>query len=887
MPSAAASGLPLPHSTHSSEGIATGAEGIATGAVAPAEGMAAGPKAQRGRAAEMVTVSGMGVVSVLNYAYTLALVWLLPAREYAVVGSASALLLICGTISAASVPWVLAREVARGRHDPAARRAAVSFCLLGTVVESLLAGGATAAIASSYGGGAVVSAVLASVVTIFSAATVVGYLQGMQRFNAIASLRVAEVAVKVAVGLALVSLGAGAAGAIAGFAAGAAFVMIIGGAAVVPDLRIMRSALVDRRLWGAAGGLLSVQAGVAIVASADIVIASIVVSDRRHLATYLVAQVLARIPIYVGTGLSMVVFPRLAAAAASTRRQPAAGALTSDPALALSSTTVARDTLRLFLVVCVPIAVAVGTLPGPLAAVIFPGRYGDVESILAWTAAGGVAMGTINLVTTFFQAADEFFRPSLVLAAGVVVQSGFVVAGIETAGIYGLAVAAAAGGALVAAALWLSMRQRWPGSGRGLLRPSAGALMLALPLVALRGSPEAWLVWAVAGVGLPALLALYRFKSQVPSNTRRPQVLHLALEDPKRPGAGGGSVRTQEVNRRLADEFEITVVCARYRSSRSRIEEGVRYVHVGLPLGYLPSILAYFACIPYALVRFPSDLVVEDFAAPFSSVAVPLLTGRPVVAVVQWLFAKEKALQYRVPFHWVERAGARSHVEMVAVSEDLACSLRRINPSARVTVVANGLSDAAFLPRERERSGVVYLGRLEVAQKGLDLGLRAFARAAHRVDDDLTLAGDGPDRAALEALAAELGIGDRVHFLGRIAYEDRFDFLAGASLVVMPSRYETFGMVAAEAMAQGTPVLAFDIPCLRALVNSNTGKVVPAFDVEAFADSLTELLADPGRRRALGEQAKLQVAELRWDELAPRQAEIYRAVLGRRYGSTT
>ena len=135
-------------------------------------------------------------------------------------------------------------------------------------------------------------------------------------------------------------------------------------------------------------------------------------------------------------------------------------------------------------------------------------------------------------------------------------------------------------------------------------------------------------------------------------------------------------MRTHEISRRLAQEFDITIVCARYRGATRRVQDGVRYVHVGLPLGYFGSLLCYFAALPWALLRYDSELVVEDFAAPFSSVAIGYLTRRPVIGVAQWLFAADKARQYHLPFHVVERIGLRSHRRIIAVSEDMAETVR-------------------------------------------------------------------------------------------------------------------------------------------------------------------------------------------------------------------
>ena len=278
-------------------------------------------------------------------------------------------------------------------------------------------------------------------------------------------------------------------------------------------------------------------------------------------------------------------------------------------------------------------------------------------------------------------------------------------------------------------------------------------------------------------------------------------------------------------------------------------------------------------------MRYPSDLVVEDFAAPFSSVAVPWLTSRPVIGVVQWLFAQQKTAEYGIPFHFVERIGLASHRTLVAVSEDLANELRRRNPRAQVSVIQNGLPDEAFLTRRRPRNDILYLGRLEIAQKGLDILLHAFARIADYTGRTLTIAGSGPDEVRIRALAYSLGVGDRVYFSGRVSPSDRFDLLASAELVAMPSRYETFGMVAAEAVAVGTPVVAFDIPCLRSILSPTSGVLVPAFDTNAFAAALVRVLNDDQLKWGLSDSGKATVSHLRWDGLAAVQETLYSHVL--------
>jgi amino acid adenylation domain-containing protein len=807
---------------------------------------------------EAVVVSATGAVSLLNYAYTLILLWMLPTREFAEAGSISALLLICGTIAGAALPWVLAQEVLRAGPDRTRRRLAVSFCLFATVLQGAGAGVATCLIVVHYAHGWVLPASFAAAFMIFMGATATGFFQGQQRFRLIAVLKVSEVVVKIATGVALIALGAGASGAVVGFALGATVVVVVGVASMARDFQWSWRAVAGRHLWAATQGLMAIQVGVALLASMDVVIGSLVLGTTPALATYQAANILGRIPVFIGSALSIVVFPRLIAA----RRHPRA---------------MVRESLVLYAMLCVPIALGIASMPATLVDGLFPSRYGDVGAILPWSALGGLMMGAVNLTTTYFQATGHFRRTTTLLTFGVALCAGLEVSGLRLGGVVGLAVAVAVGGAVVTAVLLREAARVWPGVLHGTWRPCLIAVAGCLPLLLLRHHLVVWCVWVV-GCGLHfCLRSLLRLTSGgTPDGSGRPRVLHLGYEDPRRPGAGGGSVRTHEINRRLAADFDITVVCARYRGARPRVEDGVRYVHAGVPGADFPERLTYFAALPLVLLRYPSDVVVEDFGAPFSSVAVPWMTGRPVVGVVQWLFAREKSLQYHLPFHWVEALGVRSHRAMIAVSDDLGAALAARNPSAEVTVVANGLDAAAFEHYDRERTGIAYLGRLEIAQKGLDLLIEAYARIAGAVDQDLFLAGDGPDRPALVELAGELGVGDRVHFVGRVDAADRFAWLAGADLVAMPSRYETFGMVAAEALAVGTPVVAFDIPCLRALVDADVGARVPAFDVGAFAEAVRALAVDAGLRRRLGDRGPERVGDLRWDELARQQADVYR-----------
>lgn len=368
-------------------------------------------------------------------------------------------------------------------------------------------------------------------------------------------------------------------------------------------------------------------------------------------------------------------------------------------------------------------------------------------------------------------------------------------------------------------------------------------------------------------------------------------VLHLGFEHPHQPGAGGGSRRTHEIDRRIvAAGHRVTVLTTTYPGAREAVHDGVRYVPVGPEVGVrrgasrLTRLLGYVAGLPLAVRRHrrDADLVVEDFFAPFSSMAAPRWSGRPTVGLVQWLHARDKARQYKLPLHWIERAGARSHRRLVAVSEGTAQRLRAMNPRARVDVVGNGIDPELFTPPARVGRDVVFLGRLELHGKGLDLLLTAWAAICDEVEGDLVVAGGGPEEPRVRRFAEKLGVGDRIRFVGWCSGRDKVELLAGARLVVVPSRHETFGLVALEALAAATPVVAFDIPCLREVVPPGVGWTVPAFDGDALATRLVDLLTAPDATETLaaaGAQGREFARAFDWDALAAAQLAIFREVV--------
>ena len=208
---------------------------------------------------------------------------------------------------------------------------------------------------------------------------------------------------------------------------------------------------------------------------------------------------------------------------------------------------------------------------------------------------------------------------------------------------------------------------------------------------------------------------------------------------------------------------------------------------------------------------------------------------------------------------------------------------------APIRVVPNGV-DRSLTERSVNPPGVghfwLYLGRLAVSHKGLDLLLRAYARLAHRSDSHpppLVIA--GPDfrggREYLERLAFQLGVSDRVLFRGQCFGEQKWELLADAQALLLPSRWEGFPIVLTEAMALGRPVLTTDGTTLAGFVRANDAGWVVTSDVASIADGLRAICqSSPDVLDGKGIHGRHVVADqFTWGPVAEETMAVYKYAL--------
>jgi glycosyltransferase involved in cell wall biosynthesis len=218
----------------------------------------------------------------------------------------------------------------------------------------------------------------------------------------------------------------------------------------------------------------------------------------------------------------------------------------------------------------------------------------------------------------------------------------------------------------------------------------------------------------------------------------------------------------------------------------------------------------------------------------------------------------------RLMFHAARAVICVSDAERDAIVRDFPATADRTH------VIPNGVDTAAVRsarPFAGQRRTILSLGRLE-RYKRVTVLLRALP--AIPADVQLVVVGEGSQREELRRLAAQLGVGDRVRFLGRIGTDEVYRWLRTAAVLVSLSEHEAFGMAPVEAAAAGSRVVLSDIPAHREIIANHLGAIARLVDPEPapVATALIEQLAAPNR---------FEVEVPDWGRIAEQTLEVYQA----------
>lgn len=355
--------------------------------------------------------------------------------------------------------------------------------------------------------------------------------------------------------------------------------------------------------------------------------------------------------------------------------------------------------------------------------------------------------------------------------------------------------------------------------------------------------------------------------------------VRVALVGPLPPPSGGMANQTRQLARLLADTglaVETVQVNPPYRPAW---------------IGRVRAVRAAFRLVPYLVrlwraagradlmhVMANSGWAWHLFAAP----AVWIAWLRGVPAVVNYRGGEAEEFFAR-SFARVRPTLARAAAVVVPSGFLAGVFSRR---SVATVIVPNVVDLERFRPAQRRAEGGP---RLIVTRNLEDLydiptALRAFAEVRKSYPDArLSVAGSGPRRQDLEALARELGIAGAVHFTGRLDNERMAELYREADLMLNPSLADNMPISLLEAMASDVPIVSTRVGGVPFLVkDGEEALLVPPGDAAAMAAAALRLLGDPGLADALRRAGREKVRQFTWERVRPRLLDVYARVLGRR-----
>jgi glycosyltransferase involved in cell wall biosynthesis/LmbE family N-acetylglucosaminyl deacetylase len=344
------------------------------------------------------------------------------------------------------------------------------------------------------------------------------------------------------------------------------------------------------------------------------------------------------------------------------------------------------------------------------------------------------------------------------------------------------------------------------------------------------------------------------------------KILFSIYDDLKNPFyAGGGAKAVHEIAKRFARKKDVTVLTGKYPGCQNETIDNVRYKRIGTSiLGPKLGQLGFHLALILKIRKTNHDILIETFTPPFSTSFTPLFTKKPVVGLVHMLTSSDMERKYKLPFHLIESFGLKFYKNFIVFSNHDKQKIKKTNPNARVEILSNGID----IPKasKSKRRHIFFIGRIEVNQKGLDLLLKAY-KSLPKIPK-LIIAGSGSkqEEELLHNQIASLNLQNKVELVGRVSGLKKDKLFREALMCIIPSRYETFGLVALEALSYGVPIICFDIEGLSWLPKDCAVKV-SAFDTNKLTKAIAKLINNKKIRNKLSVNGKHLAKKFSWESV--------------------
>lgn len=353
-------------------------------------------------------------------------------------------------------------------------------------------------------------------------------------------------------------------------------------------------------------------------------------------------------------------------------------------------------------------------------------------------------------------------------------------------------------------------------------------------------------------------------------------------------GTGGVVTRAYEIYKYLRSRHDITLLCKKYPGAKDGEIEGLRHIFVGTESKSFTRTLLSYACHSAAFVKKYGnefDIIIEEFS-PAIPTFLNFYKKRPLILQIQGHTGKNYFSKYNILYslalYTYEKILPRFYKCLIFPTDE-SRNRYTLSEKSNVRMIPSGISEKLPDIESSDSGYIAYLGRIDIHHKGLDILVDAY-KEFYKVFPDikLVIGGDGRDKNKFSEILKKLpgNVKQNIEMVGWVEGENKMLLLNDAMFAVMPSRYETQGITALEAMACGKPLVVSDIPELSYATANGAGISFKSEDAVSLAQAMKEM-ATSGVRKEMGQRGREWVKDLTWDKIALKYEEFLYEVLNK------
>jgi glycosyltransferase involved in cell wall biosynthesis len=355
------------------------------------------------------------------------------------------------------------------------------------------------------------------------------------------------------------------------------------------------------------------------------------------------------------------------------------------------------------------------------------------------------------------------------------------------------------------------------------------------------------------------------------------KILHFCYDHPDNPWCGGGGARrTWAINKHLSNKHDITVCCGSFPHSKNQMGP-FKVQFLGKSNRYPESRLKYIFLSKKINIE-DYNLIVDDFS--YYSPVLYKKTMKPIVTIVHSNHGI-KALKFHPVYGLFSLISQYIFLprkkNVILVSNHLRSA---VNSGAFMDTIGQGVEIPEGLPPSDEQF-VLYIGRLDVKIKGIDLLLEAWPKIKKKNKTlPLVIAGSGDSEKVISLIKKYNA--ENIRLAGNLNHFEALSMIQKAAFVCIPSRMEGSPLVAYESMALGKPIVGSSIPALKEIVPHNVaGLLFKSESTKDLLNAIETLIENLEIRKRLAKGACDEGEKYKWSEVAKRQESFYFRVLDR------